>query len=394
MGNLKKTVILGVTSGIAIYKSCYLVSYLKKRGVDVVVIMTENAKNFVTPLTFETLSNNKVYSNTFFREDEFDVEHIALAKKGSVFCVVPATANFIAKAVHGIADDMLSTTFLAFKKDKIICPAMNTGMYIDKATQDNLDLLKQRGVNIISPVSGHLACGDTGMGKMEEPEVIGEYILNLLRPKRDFEGKKVLVTCGGTVEDIDGVRYMSNYSSGKMGVAIADNIIARGGEVVLVYGNVSVDVSGFENKIKVKSTADMYDVVMQNVENVDVIIKAAAPFYFNIKEGYKNKIKYKSIILEFVPNEYIAKAVGKIKGEKKLVVFAAETENLIENAKAKLQSKNADLMIANNLNAEGAGFNKDTNQVTIIDKNGNMEKTEILSKSEIANIILDKVIKL
>lgn len=390
----KKTVLLGVTGGIAAYKSCYLVSYLVKRNVNVIVLMTKNATNFVTPMTFQTLSGNKVYIDTFERDYHFEVEHISLAHQGDVFVVAPATADFIAKANGGIADDMLTTTFLAFKGKKVIAPAMNTGMYIDEATEKNIGDLKKKGMYFVDAVDGHLACGDIGLGKMQEPEIIGEYVLNLIRPKRDLEGKNILITCGGTIEDIDGVRCITNYSSGKMGVAIAENAMERGANVTLISGRVTVEVPKMNKNIKVKSTLDMYDAVMKELNNNDIIIKAAAPCDFRIKEKFENKIKDKTITLEFVANPDIAKAVGERKGDKKLVVFAAETTNVIDNAMAKLKSKNADMIVANDLKAAGAGFNTDTNIVTIITKNGEMTATECISKDEIANIILDKVISL
>lgn len=390
----KKTVLLGVTGGIAAYKSCYLVSYLVKRNIDVIVIMTENATKFVTPMTFETLSGNKVYVDTFNRDFNYEVEHISLAHKGDVFVVAPATANFIAKVNNGVADDMLTTTFLAYKGKKVIVPAMNTGMYIDEITTSNMQSLKDKGMYFINAVEGHLACGDTGLGKMQEPEIIGEYVLNLIRTKRDLEGKRVLITCGGTTEDIDGVRCITNYSSGKMGVALAENAMERGADVTLISGRVSVDIPKANKNIQVKSTLDMYDACLNEVEKNDIIIKAAAPCDFRIKDRFSNKIKDKNLTLEFIPNPDIAKAIGKIKGNKKLVVFAAETTNLLENASKKLQSKNADMIVANDLKQDGAGFNTDTNVVTIMTKYGEVFSTEVMTKDEIANIILDKVVQL
>ncbi|MEG1519985.1 MAG: bifunctional phosphopantothenoylcysteine decarboxylase/phosphopantothenate--cysteine ligase CoaBC [Clostridia bacterium] len=390
----KKTVILGVTGGIAIYKSCYLCSYLVKRGIDVIVVMTKNATEFVAPLTFETLTNNRVYVDVFDRDFSFDVEHVALAKRADIFVVAPATANFIAKARYGLADDMLSTTYLAYQGKKVLVPAMNTGMYSDTSTQMNIQALREKGVEVLETLEGRLACGDVGLGKMQEPEIVGELIMNYLRPKRDFEGKNVLVTCGGTIEKIDKVRYMSNYSSGKMGVALATNAAERGAKVTLVYGNVSVPIPKMFKNIMVESTQEMYDRVLEQVENQDIIIKAAAPCDFKVKKVFDGKIKDKNLTIEFVANPDIAKAVGKIKGKRKLVIFSAETDNLIENAKAKLIAKNADIVVANDVTEFGAGFQLDTNIVTIINQKGEQFKTEKLPKDEIANIILDKVLEL
>lgn len=390
----KKTVILGVTGGIAIYKSCYLCSYLVKRGIDVVVIMTKNATEFVTPLTFESLTGNRVYVDTFNRDFEFDIEHISLAKKGDIFVIAPATANFIAKADEGFADDMLTTTYLAFNGKKVIAPAMNSVMYLDVETQKHIANLKDKGVEIIESLEGRLACGDVGQGKMQEPEVIGEYILNALRPKRDLEGKNVLVTCGGTIENIDNVRYISNYSSGKMGVALAICASERGANVTLISGNVSVEVPLMYKNIKIKSTQDMFDAVMANLEEQDIIIKSAAPCDFKVKKIYDKKIKDKELTIEFVPNPDIAKELGKNKGNRKLVIFSAETDNLVKNATEKLKNKNADIVVANDVTKEGAGFFGDTNIVTIINKNNEVYQSEKLPKIEIADIILDKILEL
>lgn len=389
----KKTVLLGITGGIAAYKSCYIVSKLKKMGLDVVVIMTQNATKFVSPLTFETLSGNRVYIDTFEKR-EFEVEHIALAKRGDIFLVAPASANFLAKVNAGIADDMLTTVFLAFTGKKIIAPAMNTAMYENEATSKNYKELQEKGMIFIDAVEGNLACGDVGKGKMSEPDDICKVVIDELFDKKDFLGKKVLITAGGTVEDIDGVRCITNYSSGKMGVALAEACADRGGEVIFVYGNVSVDVPIFHKNVKIKSTEDMYNAVLGELPNVDVVIKAAAPCDFKVKNKFDGKIKDKSLSLEFVPNPDIAKAVGEVKGNKKLVVFAAETDNFIENAMKKLESKNADIIVLNNVRDKSIGFNSDDNAITLITKNGEICETEKLSKTKIADIILDKITQL
>ena len=390
----KKTVVLGVTGGIAVYKSCYICSYLVKKNINVVVVMSKNATEFIAPLTFETLTGNRVYVDTFNRDFEFDVEHVSIAQKADLFLVAPATANFMAKAVNGIADDMLTTTFLAFKGKKVIAPAMNTGMYKDITTRTNMEKLTEMGCEFISPTVGRLACGDNGIGKMQEPDVISEFVLDKLRLKRDLEGKSFLITCGGTQEDIDGVRFVSNYSSGKMGVALAENVMERGGYVHLIYGNVSVDLPEANELVKVKSTENMFDAVMDKVDDVDVVIMAAAPCDFKVKNSYKNKIKEKNLTIEFEANPDIAKAVGAVDRGVKLVVFAAETNDLIENAMGKLKSKNADMIVANDLTKEGAGFNKDTNIVTIIMRDGTKFDSGLKTKTEIANIIVDKVMEI
>lgn len=393
MTNGIKTVLLGVTGGIAAYKSCYIASYLKKKGINVIAIMTKNATEFVSPLTFETLTGNKVYTETF-QEHEYEVEHISLAKQGDLFLVAPATANFLAKANGGIADDMLSTTFLAFEKTKVIAPAMNTAMYKAEATQKNMSELKRKGVFFVDAIDGHLACGDSGMGKMQEPEVICEFVLEKLFERRDFLGKRVLVTSGGTVEDIDKVRCITNYSSGKTGAALANALINRGATVTLVEGNVSVSMPKTHKNIKVRSTEDMYNAVINELPENDIVIKAAAPCDFKPKKRFDNKIKEKELVIEFVKNPDIAKKVGEIKGDKKLVIFAAETEGLLESAYKKLEEKNADMVVANVVGGKTGGFSSDENAVTIILKSGEITEVESMQKSQLADVILDNILKL
>lgn len=385
-----KTVVLGVTGGIACYKSCEIVSRLKKLGADVHVIMTESATNLVSPLTFETLSKNRVAVLTFDDKREFDVEHIALAKLADIFVVAPATANSIAKFALGIADDMLSTTLLATKAKKLIVPAMNTEMYIDEATQTNLKILEERGFVILDPVSGMLACGDEGKGKMAEPVDIVAKIVGILMPEQDFAGRTVLVTAGATKETIDGVRYLSNESSGKMGVELAKAVKARGGKVVLVAGSMSISIpSYFDKVVRVTSTEDMYNAVMENFSESTDFIMAGAPADYRPKNIAGNKIKDFKFTLELEKTPDIAKAVGEKKENKKLVIFSAETENLTENATKKLKSKNADLAVANDVTADGAGFGCDTNIVTIITKDGKLNPFPKITKDQVANIILD-----
>ena len=324
-----KNVVLGVTGCIAAYKACDIVSRLKKLGANVDVIMTDNACHFVAPLSFETLSNNAVVTDTFKRVDEFDVKHVSLAKKADLFLVAPATANVIGKFARGIADDMLSTTYMASKAPKVVCPAMNTNMYESEAVQQNISILKDRGVTIIDSVEGRLACGDVGKGKMAEPIDIVRIVEEILQPVQDFKGKKVLVTSGATEEDIDGVRVITNHSSGKMGCALARALADRGAEVTLVRGKMSVETpSSVYKEVKVTTTCQLLDAVKGNMDN-DVFIMAAAPADYRVKNKSSQKIKADSIVLELEKNPDVAKYVGENKGDKTLVIFSAETENLI-----------------------------------------------------------------
>lgn len=388
-----KHVVLGVSGGIAAYKSCELVSRLKKLGADVHVIMTRNAEEFVAPLSFETLSDNKVVRGMFEEREEHDVRHVALAKLADVFVVAPATANIIAKFARGIADDMLSTTWLASDAPKLVAPAMNTVMYDDGATQDNISLLKERGVMFVEPGVGRLACGDTGRGKMAEPADIAERIQEILRPVRDFEGKRVLVTSGATEEYIDGVRVITNHSSGKMGCALAEAAAERGAEVVLVHGRMSVPVpEGVAKAVSVHTTLEMMDAVLAETEAADVIVMAAAPADYRPKETFTSKLKSETLTMEFVKNPDIAKAVGERKGGRKLVVFSAETDSLIDNAKKKVASKNADLAVANDVTKEGAGFYCDTNIASLVGRNGEVRECGLMTKRELADVILDAVL--
>lgn len=390
-----KNVVLGVSGGIACYKACEIVSRLKKLGANVDVIMTDHACEFVKPLTFQTLAKSAVVTNEFAPVKEYDIKHISLAKKADILVVAPATANVIAKFAEGIADDMLSTTYLASTATKLICPAMNTDMYEQQATQNNIDTLKKRGALFCEPDTGLLACGDVGKGRMAEPEVIVNRIIDAVSLKQDFHGKRVLVTAGGTEESLDGVRVLTNKSSGKMGCAIASAAAERGAEVVLVYGNMSVDVPKCVAKsIKAVSTMDMKAAVEEEFKTSDIAIMAAAPADYRPSKQFDNKIKSETLTVDFVKNPDIAASIGKVKGQRKLVVFAAETENLLKNAKAKLAKKCADLVVANDVTAQGAGFNVDTNVATIIDNDGNCKESGLVSKLELANIILDRVLEL
>ncbi|HCH92272.1 MAG TPA: bifunctional phosphopantothenoylcysteine decarboxylase/phosphopantothenate--cysteine ligase CoaBC [Clostridiales bacterium] len=387
-----KNVVLGVSGGIAVYKACEIVSRLKKSGANVDVIMTDNAREFVTPLTFQTLAKSAVVTNAFEPVKEFDINHISLAKKADILVVAPATANVIAKFAEGIADDMLTTTYLASNAQKLICPAMNCNMYDDVATQKNMQTLRERGVLFCDSAVGLLACGDVGKGRMAEPCDIVKAIVDYLTPVQDFENKRVLITSGGTEEKIDGVRVIANHSSGKMGKALAEAVADRGGSVVFVYGNVKVDVPKcVEKAIHVTTTQEMLDACNAEFDSCDVAIMAAAPADYKVKNTFSQKVKSDTLTLELVKNPDIAKTLGEKKGERKLVVFSAETENLIENAKGKLKKKHADLVVANDVTVEGAGFDVDTNVATIIDNDGNEFECGKMSKRELADVILDKV---
>ena len=384
-----KNIVVGVTGGIACYKACEIVSSLKKLGANVDVIMTKNAINFVSPLTFETLSNNPVISDMFHREKEWEVEHISLAKKADAFIVAPATANIIDKIAAGIADDMLTTTLLATKAPVIIAPAMNTDMYTNPVFQDSLKKLKKNGFIIISPQEGRLACGDVGVGKMSEPEVIVKKVIETVMPKRDLLGKVVLITAGGTVEKIDTVRFIGNFSSGKMGCALAKEAMDRGAKVILIIGNHNCALPAGAEVINVITTSEMMNAVMNNLQQADIVIKAAAPCDYSPEKLLTTKIKTDEVLIKFKKNPDIAKAVGKAKGDKVLIVFAAESENLIDNAIEKLKSKSADFVVANDITAQGAGFGVDTNIVTVIDKKGNQKQFEKMTKIKLANKLFD-----
>ena len=390
-----KTIVLGITGCIAAYKSCEIVSRLKKEGANVKVIMTQHAMEFVQPLSFETLSGNRVITDLFDRDFEFDVKHVSLAKEADLFVIAPATANVIGKLANGLADDMLTTTYLACKAPKIVCPAMNTNMYENEQLEENLQKLKKKGVHIIEPIEGRLACGDVGKGKMAEPVDILEEIVDLLMPKTDFERKKVLVTAGSTEENVDGVRFISNHSSGKMGIALASAAADRGADVSLIYGRIKVSIpDNIVSETKVKTTEDMYDAVMEQYKDADIIIMAAAPADYRMKRTFANKVKSKELVLELEKTPDISKALGEVKGDKKLVIFSAETENLIENATGKLKKKNADLVVANDVTKEGAGFGVDTNIATIMSKDGRRWDYELMLKRELADKILDIVLTL
>lgn len=388
-------VLLGVTGGIACYKSCEIVSRLKKLEADVDVVMTANATQFVAPLTFETLSNRPCVSDMFNRDREWEVAHISLAKKADVCVIAPATANVIAKLATGVADDMLTTTVLALKCPVIIAPAMNTAMYDNPTTQSNIATLKDKGYIFVDAIEGRLACGDSGRGKMAEPSDIVDVVLKTVLPQQDYEGKRVLVTAGATQENIDGVRFITNRSSGKMGIELAKAIAKRGGIVTLVAGIVSVEIPEYLHKVvRVKTTVEMYDAVMSELGEVDVVIKAAAPSDYRPKNKYDNKIKGDSVTLELEKNPDIAEVVGRAKGDKKLVIFCAETTNLDEYAEQKRIKKNADMVVANDVTKEGAGFDSDTNVISIFTARGKIYESGKVSKSILAHVIASEIIKL
>ena len=384
-----KTVVLGVTGSIAAYKAASLVSLLVKNHADVHVIMTKNALNFINPITFETLTKNKCLVDTFDRNFEFKVEHVSLAKAADIFVIAPATANVIAKAVHGIADDMLTTTFLAAKCPKLICPAMNTAMYENPVTQDNIQLCNKYGYKLVEPVEGLLACGDVGRGKMSEPEEIFEHICLEICRKKDLKGKKILVTAGPTQEAIDPVRYVTNHSTGKMGYAVAKVAAQRGADVTLVSGPVQLKKPAGVKLVNIKSAKEMFDAVKAEFDGCDIIIKAAAVADYRPKNVSGEKIKKtdSSLALEMEKTEDILKYLGQNKKKQFLCGFSMETENMVENSRAKLDKKNLDMIVANNLKVSGAGFGTDTNIVTIITKDKEVELPK-MSKEEVADELL------
>ena len=390
----EKHIVLGVSGGIAAYKIASLASMLKKQSADVTVIMTRNATNFINPITFETLTGNKCLVDTFDRNFKHSVEHVSLAKQTDVFLVAPASANVIAKAAHGLADDMLTTTLLACECPKLVAPAMNTRMYRNPVLQDNLKLLAHYGMQVITPATGYLACGDTGEGKMPDPEVLFEAILRALRPK-DMAGLKVLVTAGPTREKIDPVRYLSNHSTGKMGYAIARAAISRGAEVTLVTGKTDLTPPGEADTVEIVSAADMARAVKERARDQDIIIKAAAVADYRPKYTADEKMKKSDsgLNIELERTEDILGFLGahKMQGQF-LCGFSMETENMLENSREKLRKKNLDLIVANNLKEQGAGFGTDTNIVTLLSPTDTVQ-LPLLSKEEVAHRLLDYILE-
>ena len=391
-----KTVLLGVSGSIAAYKTAYLASALKKLNADVHVLMTRNATNFINPITFETLTGNKCLVDTFDRNFEFSVEHVSLAKQADVVMIAPASANVIGKLAHGIADDMLTTTVMACKCQKIIAPAMNTNMFENPVVQDNLQILRNYGYEVISPATGYLACGDTGAGKMPEPELLLEYILQEIAFEKDMDGLKVLVTAGPTREAVDPVRYITNHSTGNMGYAIARTCVRRGADVTLVSGPSALKPPEFVNVISVKSAKDMFDAVTGIAKEQDIIIKAAAVADYRPKHVSAEKVKKQdgTLTLEMERTDDILAYLGEHKREGQFLCgFAMETENLLENSRKKLAKKHLDMVVANSLRVQGAGFGGDTNVVTIITDNEEVSLGK-MSKEETASHILDKILEL
>lgn len=393
-----KKIVLGVTGGIAVYKAVDLVSRLRKQGAKVRVIMTDHAQQFVTPLTFKEISGNKVAVSMWDSNQEFNVEHIALANWADVFVVAPATANIIAKMACGIADDLLSTTLLAAQAPIIVCPAMNTGMYENNATQENMAKLQQWGVTIMPPAVGMLACGVAGPGRLPEPQQIVEFINDFFAKRDgDMKGLKVLVTAAGTREPIDPVRFVGNRSSGKMGYAIAQTAAERGAEVLLVTGPSSLDIPANVKAQKVESTQEMLEACLAAYENVDIVIKAAAVADYRPRDVADQKIKKKNddaLTVVMDKNPDILKELGSRKQQQILVGFAAETQNLLENAKEKIVKKNLDMIVANDVTAAGAGFNADTNIVKFLFPDGQVMSLEQMPKKEVAERLLDTVMQL
>lgn len=391
-----KTVLLCVSGSIAAYKIAYLASALKKLKADVHVLMTRNATNFINPITFETLTGNKCLVDTFDRNFEFSVEHVSLAKAADVVLVAPASANVIAKLAHGLADDMLTTTVLACTCRKIISPAMNTRMFENPITQDNLKICEHYGMEVISPASGYLACGDTGAGKMPEPEVLLQYILKEVQYEKDLKGKKILVTAGPTREAIDPVRYITNHSTGKMGYAIAKTAALRGADVTLVSGPAEVEPPMFVNFVPVVTAKDMFEAVTSRSDEMDAVIKAAAVADYRPKFVNTEKTKKKDgdMAIELERTDDILKWLGEHKKDSQFLCgFSMETEHMLENSRAKLKKKNLDMIVANNLKVAGAGFGTDTNVVTMIREDKEAE-LPIMSKEEVAGAILDEIFEI
>lgn len=391
-----KTVLLGITGSIAAYKIAYLASALHKLHADVHVLMTENATNFINPITFETLTGNKCLVDTFDRNFQFQVEHVSIAKKADVVMIAPASANVIGKLANGLADDMLTTTVMACRCQKILSPAMNTAMYENPVVQDNIRKLKNYGYEVITPASGYLACGDTGAGKMPEPETLLEYILKEAAFQKDLAGKKLLVTAGPTQEAIDPVRCLTNHSSGKMGYAIAKMAMLRGAEVTLVSGPTAIEPPLFVKVVPVTSARDMFEAVTDLSDEQDIIIKAAAVADYRPKQVSEDKVKKKDdqAFIELERTDDILKYLGQHKKQGQFLCgFSMETRDMLRNSRAKLEKKNLDMVAANNLKVEGAGFQGDTNVLTLITQDEEVS-LPLMSKEDAALKILDKILLL
>ena len=391
-----KTVLLGVTGSIAAYKIAYLASALKKLHAQVHVLMTENATNFINPITFESLTGNKCLVDTFDRNFQFQVEHVSIAKQADVVMIAPASANVIGKLAHGIADDMLTTTIMACKCKKIISPAMNTNMYENPIVQDNLAILQHYGYEVIEPASGYLACGDTGAGKMPEPEMLLEYILREIAKEKDLTGQKVLVTAGPTQEAIDPVRYITNHSSGKMGYALAKAAMLRGAQVTLVSGPCAIEPPPFVKLVPIVTAKEMFDAATSVSFEQDIIIKAAAVADYRPAKVFDDKVKKQEgqMSIELEKTDDILQYLGdnRVPGQF-LCGFSMETQNMLGNSRAKLGKKHLDMVAANNLKVAGAGFQGDTNVLTLITQDEDVS-LQLMSKEDAANIILDKILSI
>ena len=391
-----KTVLLGVTGSIAAYKIAYLASALKKLHAQVHVLMTKNATNFINPITFESLTGNKCLVDTFDRNFQFQVEHVSIAKQADVVMIAPASANVIGKLAHGIADDMLTTTIMAKKKKKIISPAMNTNMYENPIVQDNLAILQHYGYEVIEPASGYLACGDTGAGKMPEPEMLLEYILREIAKEKDLSGRKVLVTAGPTQEAIDPVRYITNHSSGKMGYALAKAAMLRGAQVTLVSGPCAIEPPPFVKLVPIVTAKEMFDAVTSVSFEQDIIIKAAAVADYRPAKVFDDKVKKQEgqMRKKKKKTDDILQYLGdnRVPGQF-LCGFSMETQNMLGNSRAKLGKKHLDMVAANNLKVAGAGFQGDTNVLTLITQDEDVS-LQLMSKEDAANIILDKILSI
>ena len=391
-----KTVLLGVTGSIAAYKIAYLASALKKLHAQVHVLMTQNATNFINPITFETLTGNKCLVDTFDRNFQFSVEHVSIAKQADVVMIAPASANVIGKLAHGIADDMLTTTIMACKCKKIVSPAMNTNMYENPIVQDNLAILQHYGYEVIEPASGYLACGDTGAGKMPEPEMLLDYILREIAKEKDLLGRKVLVTAGPTQEAIDPVRYITNHSSGKMGYALAKAAMLRGADVTLVSGPCAIEPPPFVKLVPVVTAKEMFDAVTSVSFEQDIIIKAAAVADYRPANVYEDKVKkheeQMSIKLEKTDDILGYLGEHRLPGQF-LCGFSMETQNMLGNSRAKLEKKHLDMVAANNLKVAGAGFQGDTYVLTLITQDEDVS-LQLMSKEDAANVILDKILSI
>lgn len=391
-----KNIIVGICGGISAYKVVDVVSRLKKQDAAVTVIMTENATKFVSPLTLRAISHEPVVTDMFAEPDNWDTEHISLAQKADLFVIAPATANIIGKIASGVADDMLTTTIMATKAPVLFVPAMNTGMYENPIVQQNIAKLRDYGYFVMEPTTGLLACGTTGKGRLPDPQEIVEEIIEALVPEQDLAGKKILMTAGPTVEAIDPVRFISNRSSGKMGYAIAKNAIKRGAEVVLVSGPVNLDPPSGAEVIPVTTADEMYETVMSRFRSFDILIMMAAVADYKSENVEENKIKKTSdqLTIKLTKNHDIAAELGKVKENRILVGACAETENLLQNATKKIESKNFDLIMANDVTVEGAGFGTDTNIVQIVGRDGEITKLPLMSKNEVADHLITKIVDL